>query len=154
MPLIHLETFIHAPIELCFDLARSIDVHTAAAEETDEHAVAGVTSGMMQLGDTVTWEATHFGLRQRLTSKLTAFDRPHLFTDEMQQGAFHHWRHTHRFEAGNGGTTMFDDVDFASPLGALGKLVDILVLKNYMTRFLVKHNAYIKRIAETQVSYP
>lgn len=149
MPLIQLETFICAPVELCFDLARNIDVHTAAAGETDEHAVAGVTSGMIQMGETVTWEATHFGLRLRLTSKLTAFDRPRMFTDEMQQGAFHHWRHTHRFEARGDGTMMFDEVDFASPLGALGRLVDALMLKNYMTRFLVKHNAYIKRLAES-----
>jgi ligand-binding SRPBCC domain-containing protein len=150
MPLIKLETQINAPVELCFDLARDIDIHVAAAGETSERAVAGVTSGMMQLGDTVTWEATHFGLRQKLTSKLTAFKRPHLFVDKMQRGAFHHWHHTHRFEARDGGTVMLDEVDFASPLGFLGALVDALFLKNYMTRFLVKHNEYIKQVAESR----
>lgn len=152
MPLIKLETIIRAPVELCFDLARSIDVHVAAAGESNERAIAGVTSGMMEPGDTVTWEAKHFGIRQRLTSKLTAFDRPSLFIDEMQRGAFHHWRHVHRFEPreGGGSTLMLDEVDFASPFGILGLLVDALVLKNYMTRFLVRHNEYLKRIAESQ----
>lgn len=152
MPLINLETIIRAPVERCFDLARSIDVHVAAAGASNERAIAGVTSGMMRLGDTVTWEAKHFGVRQRLTSRLTAFDRPSMFIDEMQRGAFHHWRHVHRFEprAGGGSTLMLDEVDFAAPFGFLGCIVDALLLKNYMTRFLVRHNEYLKKVAESQ----
>ena len=76
MPIIRLETFIHAPVELCFDLSRNVDVHMASTNHTGERAVAGVTSGMMSLGDEVTWEARHFGILQRLTSKITAFERP------------------------------------------------------------------------------
>jgi ligand-binding SRPBCC domain-containing protein len=152
MPLIKLETHINAPVRRCFDLARDIDVHVAAAGETGEHAVAGVTSGMMQLNDTVTWEATHFGIRQRLTSRITVFEPPHLYVDEMQRGAFHHWHHSHRFEPHGAGTLMLDEVEFASPLGLLGSLADALFLKTYMTRFLVKHNAYIKRVAESGAS--
>ena len=76
MPVIKLETFIRAPVERVFDLARSVDVHTAAAAETIERAVAGVTSGLMELNDEVTWEGTHFGIRQRLTSRITALERP------------------------------------------------------------------------------
>ncbi|HEY0386293.1 MAG TPA: SRPBCC family protein [Pyrinomonadaceae bacterium] len=152
MPLIKLETRINAPIERCFDLARDVTVHAAAAGETNEHAVAGVTNGMMQLNDTVTWEATHFGIRQQLTSRITVFEPPHLFIDEMQRGAFHHWHHQHRFVPQEAGTLMLDEVDFASPLGFLGQLVDAVFLKNYMTRFLVKHNEYIKRVAEGGLS--
>jgi hypothetical protein len=45
-----------------------------------------VISGVMKLGDTVTWEAKHFGIKQHLTSKITAYERPYRFTDEMVQG--------------------------------------------------------------------
>lgn len=152
MPNIHLETFIKAPVELCFDLARSVDVHMASTAGSRERAIAGVTRGMMSLDDTVTWEAIHFGIRQRLTSRITAFDRPRIFIDEMQRGAFKRWRHTHLFEQREGGTLMSDEVDYASPLGILGALVDTLFLKSYMTRFLLKHNDYIKRLAEAQDS--
>jgi ligand-binding SRPBCC domain-containing protein len=150
MPKIHLETFIKAPIELCFDLSRSVDVHMQSTANSRERAVAGVTSGMMKLGDTVTWEAVHFGVRQKFTSRITALERPRSFVDEMQRGAFKHWRHAHLFESKQGGTLMIDEVDYASPLGLLGRIVDGLFLKNYMTRFLVARNEYIKRVAEAQ----
>jgi ligand-binding SRPBCC domain-containing protein len=147
MPKIHLETFVAAPIELCFDLNLNVQIHEAAGHG---RAVAGMTQGQLQLGDTVTWEAVHFGVRQRLTSKIVACERPHMFVDEMQRGAFAHWRHTHRFTTLNGGTKIIDEVDYASPLGWLGKIADALFLKNYMTRFLIHHNTHFKRMAETQ----
>ena len=148
MPIIHLETFIKAPIELCFDLARSVDIHMASTNYTGERAIGGVTSGMMNLKDEVTWEATHFGVRQRLTSRITAFDRPRMFVDEMQRGAFKYWRHTHLFESRDEGTLMIDDADYASPLGLLGRIVDRLLLESYMTRLLITRNDHIKRVAE------
>ena len=150
MPIIHLETFIKAPAELCFDLARSVDIHMASTNYTGERAISGVTSGMMNFNDEVTWEATHFGVRQRLTSRITAFDRPHMFVDEMQRGAFKYWRHTHLFESRDEGTLMIDDADYASPLGLLGRIVDQLLLESYMTRLLITRNKHIKSVAEEQ----
>ncbi|HVG31727.1 MAG TPA: SRPBCC family protein [Pyrinomonadaceae bacterium] len=150
MPTIHLETLIRAPIELCFDLARSVDVHMASTNHTGERAVSGVTSGMMNLNDEVTWEAKHFYVRQRLTSRITAMERPRMFVDEMQRGAFKRWHHLHTFEPRNGGTLMLDEVDYESPLGILGLIADRLFLEKYMTRLLVVRNAHIKRVAETQ----
>lgn len=145
MAKIHLETFIHAPAEVCFDLCLDVNFHERAGHG---RAVAGRVAGALRLGDTVTWEATHFFVRQRLTSKIVAYERPRLFVDEMQRGAFARWRHEHRFVAQAGGTLAADDVDFASPLGPLGRLVDALLLESYMTRFLVRHNAHFKREAE------
>jgi ligand-binding SRPBCC domain-containing protein len=147
MAKIHLETFVAAPAEVCFDLCLNVNFHEHAGHG---RAIAGVTSGQMHLGDTVTWEAVHFHTRQRLTSKIVAYERPRTFTDKMQRGAFARWRHTHTFIVQPGGTLVVDDVDFASPLGVLGKLADALVLKSYMTRFLVRHNAHFKREAESR----
>jgi ligand-binding SRPBCC domain-containing protein len=150
MPTIHLETFIRAPAELCFDLSRSVDVHMASTNYTGERAILGVTSGMMNLGDEVTWEATHFGLRQRLTSRITAMERPRMFVDEMQRGAFKSWHHTHIFEPRADGTLMIDDARYVSPLGPLGRVADWLYLEKYMTRLLRVRNAHIKKVAEAQ----
>ena len=129
-------------------------MHIESTAGSHERAVAGVTSGMMNLGDTVTWEAVHFGVRQRFTSKITAFDRPRLFVDEMQRGAFKRWSHTHLFEPRDGGTLMIDDVDYASPLGVLGRAADALFLKRYMTRLLAARNGYIKKLAEARQARP
>jgi ligand-binding SRPBCC domain-containing protein len=152
MPLIKLETIISAPVALCFDLARNVDVHMASASSTGERAIDGITSGPMKLGDEVTWEALHLGLRLRHTSKITAFEPPRMFVDEMQRGAFKSFRHTHLFEAAKEGTRMIDELDFASPLGQLGRAVDALFLKGYLTRFLIQHNDYIKRVAESRAN--
>ncbi|GCE22867.1 SRPBCC family protein [Dictyobacter kobayashii] len=88
MALIQLETFIQAPLERCFDLSLNVDAHSKSVAKTHERPVAGVMSGMMKLGDTVTWEAVHFGIRQHLTSEITVYKRPTRFTDEMIKGPF------------------------------------------------------------------
>ncbi len=153
MQIIQLETLIQAPIERCFDLARNIDVHATAASPLNHRAIGGVTSGLINLGETVTWEAWFFGVRQQLTSKIVALDRPLMFTDEMQRGPFKRWRHTHLFESkAGGGTLMTDHVEFASPLWFLGALVDVVFLKTYLTRFLIAHNNDIKSYAEKAAS--
>ncbi|MBT2581277.1 SRPBCC family protein [Planococcus sp. ISL-109] len=152
MPEILHETFIEAPIEHCFDLARSIDVHMVTLAKTNELAIDGTTSGLMELGDWVTWEATHLGVRQKLTSKITEMDRPHRFSDEMVKGAFHSFTHTHEFTADRGGTIMKERFSYRSPYGIIGKLADKLFLERYMTRFVMNRASELKRIAEAQSS--
>jgi ligand-binding SRPBCC domain-containing protein len=149
MPLIELETQIAAPIERVFDLARSIDAHMASTEGSNERAVAGRTTGLIGDGETVTWEAKHFGIKQRLSVRVTKFDRPHLFGDEMISGAFSAMRHTHRFIQSGGGTLMRDEFHFTAPFGFFGRLAERLFLTNYMRRFLTKRAAALKSMAES-----
>jgi len=149
MAIIHIETVIDAPKERTFDLARSIDAHQDTAQGTSERAVAGVTSGLLGADEEVTWEARHFGVKQRLRVKMTKFDRPNHFQDTMLQGAFAHMTHDHTFENRNGKTVMIDRFDFASPLGFLGRIVDRLILERYMRKFLLKRNAILKHTAES-----
>jgi ligand-binding SRPBCC domain-containing protein len=148
MPLIRLETFIRAPAEVCFDLARNIDMHSRAPGPLRHRAVGGVTRGLIGLNEEVTWEASLLGAGLHMTSKIVAFERPREFTDEMRRGPFARWRHTHRFEPSEGGTLMRDLADFASPLGPLGGVVDALALKTFMRRLLVAQNRFIKEAAE------
>ena len=152
MPVIRTEYQIQAPPELCFDLARSIDIHMESTSKTRERAIGGVTSGLIELGESVTWEAVHFGIRQHLTAKITAFDRPRRFVDEQVRGAFARFTHVHEFVPAEEGTLMIDTFDYASPLGLLGRLADALFLKRYMTRFLTERNLYIKKLAETEAA--
>ena len=150
MPKIVHETYIEAPIERCFDLARSIEVHIETASKTNERAIAETTSGMMELGDWVTWKATHLGVRQKLTSKITEMERPHRFSDEMVKGAFHSFHHTHEFTESGSGTLMVDWFVYRAPLGFIGKLADKLFLERHMEEFLSTRAAELKRIAESR----
>jgi ligand-binding SRPBCC domain-containing protein len=110
--------------------------------------VGAVTSGLLGLDDEVTWAAMHFGLRLELTSRITEFEPPTRFTDEMVRGPFRRFRHEHQFLAEEGGTEMVDTFDYTSPLGPLGRLADGLVLRHYITKLLRERNAYLKRAAE------
>ncbi len=148
MPVIAIRTEIHAPIEVCFDLARNIDVHVTSTSGTNEKAVAGVTSGLVSYGDEVTWEATHLFVRQRLTSRITAFDRPHHFRDSQVQGAFQRFDHDHFFSTQGGITVMLDVFTYEAPYGWLGKLAEGLFLTAYMRRFLQKRADSLKAHAE------
>jgi ligand-binding SRPBCC domain-containing protein len=148
---IHLSTPITAPRERVFDLARSIDLHTRSLSWTREVPVAGRTSGLIGMGETVTWRAWHLGVRQRLTSRISAYDRPAYFQDVMVRGAFAWMEHDHWFDAApDGGTVLRDELRFAAPLGVLGRIAEALVLRRYMTRFLQRRNAFLKRVAESE----
>lgn len=148
METITIETLIDAPIERCFDLARDLDLHVESMPHTNERAVAGRTSGLIELGEEVTWRARHFGVTQHFTSKITAFARPRHFQDAMQRGAFRSFVHDHYFSALGTATKMTDIVVFAAPLGVFGRIAEVALLRNYMTRLLTQRAAVIKRAAE------
>jgi ligand-binding SRPBCC domain-containing protein len=145
-------TSISAPIERCFDLARSVEVHLAGNHHWGESAVAcgEVTSGLIGLGQTVTWRAKHFGVWQRLTSKISALNPPVYFQDAMVQGIFRFMKHDHYFQSAAPETTVMRDVFcFAAPLPLLGRFAEILFLRRYMRGLLRERNAVIKQIAES-----
>jgi len=148
MPTIRIQTLIKANIETCFDLSLSIDLHLESTKQTGEIAIAGRTSGLIEMGESVTWRAKHFGIWQTLTSKVTVMQRPVLFVDEMQRGAFKSFRHEHHFAEVNGATLMTDVFMFQSPFGWLGAITNKLFLTPYMTELLRQRNEVIKAHAE------
>ena len=150
MPTIRLITKIKAKQNIVFDLSRSIDLHLISTEETNEKAIAGRTSGLIELGETVTWRAKHLGVYQNFTSKIIGCSKSDYFADEMLSGAFKSFKHEHFFTCNNEETILEDIMVYKSPLGLLGKFVDFLFLKNYMTGFLKKRNETIKKYAESE----
>ena len=141
---IHLETVIDAPIDVVYDLARDLDLHAASMVDTGERAIAGRRHGRIELGETVTWRARHFGIPWTLTSRIVEADAPRRLVDEQVDGPFAWFRHEHRFDVvGDGRTLMVDDWTHASPFGPLGWLADRLVLRGHLTRLLERRNAAI-----------
>lgn len=149
MPIIELETKIKAERKIVFDLSRSIDLHRISTKHTNETALDGKTSGLIGAGEWVTWRAKHFGFYQKLTSKITDFNRPLFFTDEMVKGAFKSFRHEHHFTESNDGTLMKDIFDYRSPIGIIGRVADKLFLETYIRNLLEKRNQTIKAFAES-----
>lgn len=150
MPTIKLTTFIESSLEIVFDLSRSIDLHKISTQKTDEEAIAGVTTGLIGLDEWVTWRAKHFGMYQKLTSKITTFDRPYSFTDEMVKGIFKSFKHQHIFKKTGNRVEMTDIFEYKSPFGIFGKLADTLFLESYMKNLLEERNQVIKEFAESE----
>ena len=150
MSKIVLETFIAASAEICFDLMRDIRIHTETTSRTNEKAIAGVTDGKIELGQSVTFEGTHFGMRQRLTVEVVEFERPVRFVDEMTEGNFTTFKHIHDFSPQGNGTLMRDTIVWTSPFGVLGRIVDKLMLERHLRDLVTTRNAKLKDLAESQ----
>lgn len=148
MSTIHLTTIIKSDIHKVFDLSRDIDLHQKSTSKTNEKAIAGRTSGMIELNETVTWRAKHLGFYQTHTSKIVEMKKPYQFTDVMLKGRFRSFKHQHIFREDGKNTIMTDILEFESPFGIIGKIFNSIFLKNYLKKFLLERNALIKITAE------
>ena len=149
MTSIIIETQIRAPIELCFDLARDVNVHSESAAFSNERVVPpGRTEGLLELGDLVAFEGRHFGIRQRFVARITVLKRPDRFDDEMVKGSFKWLRHFHEFFYNDGVTTMRDTLLWEPPIGIIGRIADQLFLRNHMHWFVSTKQNRLKQIAE------
>ncbi|CAM3157387.1 cell division protein [Chryseobacterium flavum] len=146
---IYLETLIDADIHTVFDLARDIDLHQKSTSGTDERAIAGRTSGLIENNETVIWKAKHLGIYQTLTTKIISMEKPFQFTDVMQKGAFRSMHHQHLFSETEGKTLMTDIFKFESPLWIVGKLFNDIFLTRYLRNFLIRRIELIKATAES-----
>ncbi|MBX7109654.1 MAG: SRPBCC family protein [Chitinophagales bacterium] len=149
MTIIRIQTIIDAPVRRCFNLSRSIDVHMVSTARTHERAIAGVTSGLIGLHETVTWRAKHLGFYQQLTVAITAMEEDRYFKDTMVKGIFKSLEHEHYYDASGNTTVMTDVLSFEAPFGLLGIMAEKLLLHRHMKRFLTARNNVIKKLAES-----
>jgi len=152
MSVIILKTLVNAPIEQCFDLARSIDLHVQFMKNEKEEAIAGCTSGLIGINETVTWKAKHLGFYFTMTSRISAMKIPVCFIDEMVKGPFKRLHHQHIFAPKGQKTEMTDIFEFSAPLGWLGLIVEKIFLKGYMKRLLLNRNKTIQEEANKYLS--
>ena len=150
MPLIHLTNFIAAPAERVYDLSRNISLHRLSMQHTGEQAIAGVTSGLIQLNETVTWQAKHLFKNRVLKVQITQMQPYHFFEDEMLEGDFALMKHTHHFKPVVNGVIMIDLFRFETPYRLLGKMMNRIFLTRYMQQLLQQRNKVIKEYAETE----
>lgn len=150
MTTINLITKVNATIQKVFDINRNIDIHQQSASKTNEVAIAGVTSGLINLNETVTWRGKHFGFYLTHKSRITAMNFYDYFVDEMEEGKFKSFRHEHFFEEENGVITITDKLCYETPFGFFGSFFDNLFLKKYLTNFLLERNRVLKELSENQ----
>ena len=148
MTTIHLTTKIKASKQNVFDASRNIDIHQKSASKSKEKAIAGVTSGLINLNETVTWRGKHFGFFLTHKSRITTMNLHDYFVDEMEHGKFKTFKHEHFFEEENGVTIMKDKLQYETPFGIFGELFDILFLEKHLVKFLLERNKILKEVSE------
>lgn len=136
-----LVTRARVPAANLFDVSLSIDEHVASMAHSGEQAVGGVTSGSIDLGETVTWRARHFGIWFTMTSRITSLERPERFVDEQVRGPFRAFHHEHLFTQDGEDGVMTDVVTVASPI--FGRVAERLVLVPYLRRLIRQRNHHL-----------
>jgi len=149
MPLIHVTTFIKAPVERVFDLSRNIQLHKESMKQHREEAVAGTRFGLIEKDETVTWKAKHLFKTRILRIKITEMQKPLRFVDEQSRGSFKEMKHEHFFKSCDNGTIMIDMFHFESPYGAIGKWLNTFYLTRYIKNLIRHRNKTIKEYAES-----
>jgi hypothetical protein len=145
-------TLIYAPIDRVFDLSRSVEVHLLANVHSNEQAraIGGVATGLVALGQQVTWRAKHFGFWHNLTSTVTAMEPPTYFQVTMVKGIFRFMQADHRLRGLPSGVTELKDIfAIAAPLPVLGPIAERLFLRRYMMALNRERNVVIKQLAES-----
>lgn len=150
MPTIHLTTFLAAPPERVFDLCRSINLHKRYLSKIKGIIVGGVTSGLMVMGDTVTWKADYLSKTRVLKLKMTSFDRMHSFTVEQASGDFKTMQHEQFFKPVRNGTIVITLFHFEIKYGIMGTIFNKYYLTGHMRNLLEQRNKLIKEYAESQ----
>jgi ligand-binding SRPBCC domain-containing protein len=149
MPTIHLTTFIAAPVNRVFDLARSIEVHKHSMNKHKEEAVAGTRYGLIEKNEFVTWKAKHLFKTRYMRTEIIDMKKPDMFVDAQVKGDFKMMKHIHHFKPCDNGTIMIDVVEFEAPYGGVGKLFNKLYLTTYLKKLIIQRNKVLKECAET-----
>lgn len=151
MTTIKITTNYFAPIEKVFDTNRNIDIHQQTASKSKEVAIAGITSGLINKNETVTWKGKHFGLYIQHQSIISEMIFPTYFVDEQLKGHFRSFKHQHIFEQKENYVEVTDILAYETPFGIFGKLFDILFLKKHLTNFIKDRNAILKNLVDHQI---
>lgn len=154
MTQIKITTKIKAPIKTVFNNCRNIDIHQYSASKTNEKAIAGKTSGLINKNETVTWKGKHFGIYIKHQSIISEMEFPNYFVDEQAKGHFKSFKHEHIFEQKENQTIMTDILDYETPFGFVGKLFDKLLLINHLTNFIIYRNDILKELSENHQNQP
>ncbi len=82
---------------------------------------------ILRKGAEMEYQIRWLGLPVSWKTIFTAYEPPLFFEDEQASGPYALWRHRHTFEEAEDGTVISDRVEYALPLGSLGRLAHPMV---------------------------
>lgn len=94
---------------------------------------------------TEVWLEGNLMVKSTWHSKITEL-RPYVYVDEMLEGRFKVWKHTHAFERADGGTKVIDEIDFELRYGIIGRMLEGYAYKQLERIFAHRKEATIKAL--------
>jgi ligand-binding SRPBCC domain-containing protein len=88
----------------------------------------------MRPGTLIPYRLRLHGVPVRWLTRIEAWEPARRFQDVQLRGPYRVWRHTHTFAPHEGGTAMRDRVDYALPLGPLGRLAHAALVRRDLKR--------------------
>ena len=147
---IEFNTHIKAPLQRCYDLARSIDFHKISVPQIKEEVVAGCSSGLIGPNQHALLQTRVAGLRFSTELKLTRYAPPFFFSYEIVNEVFESIVHEYYFYDLKEETVMVDHFYFETRYGILGKFANILFLKKLLAHAIQHRNEMLREYAESE----
>ncbi len=154
------ETRVRAPFERVWEFhsrAEGLEALTPGFLNLEVHQVVGPDGeedpGIMEAGAKAYSSVRPFGVgpRQSWVSVIVEREKEDgsaYFVDEMEEGPFPEWRHTHTFYADGEETIINDRVEYRLPLGLLGKIAEPFGTVGFEPMFRYRHRKTRERLEE------
>lgn len=147
---IHITTFVQAPVQRVYDLARNISVLKSSLRDTPAEVNSGAGGHLFSPGDTLTFQSRNLGKTRTVTARITEMDGKSLFTEEQVKGDLKSFRHAHHFKETENGTIMIDLIECEGPRDFIGSLAGERALRRFIERIAGKRIAQIRQYAESE----
>ena len=100
----------------------------------------------MRRGAEFDYEIRWAGIPLRWKTVITEYEPPFFFVDEQARGPYRYWRHRHSFRPTEGGTMVGDRVEYALPLGWLGRIAHRVAVRNQLERIFAYRQGALAEI--------
>ncbi len=85
------------------------------------------------------------GIPLTWVTEITEVEEPGRFVDEQRRGPYSLWRHEHIFKEEDGVTVVKDIVNYALPLGPLGRIINTIDTKKRLGSIFDFRQDYVER---------
>jgi ligand-binding SRPBCC domain-containing protein len=86
------------------------------------------------------------GLKMDWCTEITHVDDKKYFVDEQRFGPYSMWHHQHHFKVVEGGVEMIDIIDYAIPMGVLGRLMNSILISSEIENIFSFREKKIKEL--------
>jgi ligand-binding SRPBCC domain-containing protein len=87
---------------------------------------------VMRKGAEIDYQIKWLGIPINWKTEITEYEPPFFFVDEQKSGPYAYWHHRHEFKPTELGALVSDRVDYALPLGPLGRIAHALTVRKQL----------------------